>query len=159
MNAQDSSSARKIINILSSRDFSGRGYMNKGVEKAADYLNKEFKSISLIPFNKHSYSQFFSLPVNTFPGRMIVIVDAKPLIPGVHYIIAPESKGLSGGYSLFKKDSVTYSATDLRRVVPLIVSIQKKLTWSVSTKQEDYTVVELLKDSFPKEIKNMDIQV
>lgn len=153
----DTANARIIINKLTSKEMSGRGYVNKGIETAATYLNNTYKDYLLKPFKKHSFSQFFTTPVNTFPGKMSVIADGKELIPGVHYIVSSESKGIMGGFMLFEADSLTYKATDLRREVPLIVRKVKKLTWSVSTKQADYTEIGVLKDSFPNGIKNMDI--
>ncbi|MBC7863764.1 MAG: M28 family peptidase [Bacteroidia bacterium] len=157
--SQDSSLARKDIDFLTSKVCWGRGYTNKGLEKAAEYLNKSFKTIGLKPLNKKKYSQFLYMNVNTFPGKMEVIADGKKLIPGVHFIVDNESKGISGGFMLFKKDSVTYHAADARSTVPLIISLQKKLTWSASQKVSEGTIIELLKDSFQKEIKNMDVQI
>ena len=128
-NAQkDTAAARIVINKLTSKEFAGRGYVNKGIETAATYLNNVYKDHSLKPFKKkHSYSQFFTSPINTFPAKMIVIADGKELIPGVHYIVSPESKGIMGGFMLFEKDSLNYKATDLKREVPLTIKKVKKL--------------------------------
>jgi aminopeptidase YwaD len=157
-NAQkDTADARIVINKLTSKEFAGRGYVNKGVENAAKYLNNVYKDHSLKPLKKHSFSQYFTSPINTFPGKMSVIADGKELIPGVHYIVSPESKGISGGFMLFEIDSLTYKATDLKREVPLAVKKVKKLTWSVAREVADYTLIEVLKDSFPKGIKNIDV--
>ena len=155
----DTATARLVINKLTSKEMAGRGYVNKGIETAATYLNNAYKNHLLKPFDKHSYSQFFTTSVNTFPGKMSVIADGKELIPGVHYLVSPESKGITGGFMLFEGDSVTYKATDLRREVPLLIKKVKKLTWGASTKQAEYTVIEVLTDSFPKGIKNMDIMI
>ncbi|MFL5753434.1 MAG: M28 family peptidase, partial [Bacteroidia bacterium] len=156
LRSQDTSFARKVINTLAAKEYYGRGYVNGGLDKAAAYLSKQFKSFGLKPLNKKTYFQPFTLSVNTFPGKMSVIADGKPLIPGVHYIVGPESKGTASGFMLFKKDSVTYGATDGKRPAPFVVSLQKKLTWSASTTQENYTLIELLKDSFAKDIRNID---
>lgn len=157
-NAQkDTTEARVVINKLTSKEFAGRGYVNKGIETAATYLNNVYKDHLLKPLKKHSFSQYFTSPINTFPGKMSVIADGKELTPGVHYIISPESKGIMGGFMLFEVDSLTYKATDLRREVPLVVKRVKKLTWSVAREVADYTVIEVLKDSFPKGIKNIDV--
>ena len=40
--AQDTVNARKVINELTSKSLSGRGYVNKGVENAATYLNNQY---------------------------------------------------------------------------------------------------------------------
>lgn len=158
-NAQkDTAAARIVINKLTSKEFAGRGYVNKGIETAATYLNNVYKDYSLKPFKKkHSFSQFFTSPINTFPGKITVIADGRELSPGVHYIVSPESKGISGGFMLFEADSLTYKATDLKREVPLTVKKVKKLTWSVARKVADYTDIEVQKDSFPKGIKNIDV--
>ena len=155
LSAQDSTFARNMIKTLTSEKFSGRGYVNHGVDKAADFLEETFKSYGLKPLNQKSYSQFFTSSMNTFPGKMKVKVDGKQLVPGVHYIVAPESKALKGSFTFHKRDSVTYEADQL----PVIISLQKKLTWSVATGQADYTVIELLKDSFPKTIQQLDINI
>ncbi len=153
--AQDTAFARSILKTLCSQKFSGRGYVNKGVDKAADYLEQIFKGYGLKPLNQKSYSQFYTSTINTFPGKMNVKADGKQLVPGVHYIVSPESKSLKGTYSLTKRDSVTY----VHDSPALMISLQKKLTWSVSIIQENYTIVELLKDSFPEGIKQLDIQI
>lgn len=156
--AQDTTYARQIINKLTSKDFFGRGYVNKGVNKASDYLVKQYKQIGLDPFTK-KFIQPFTLSVNAFPAAMNVAIDNKQLIPGVHYIISPESKGIAGGYNLFKLDSTTYGTTDLRRRTPLNISLKKKLTYSVSTQVSDVTTIELLKDSFPKLLENIQVKI
>lgn len=154
--AQDTTYARQVIKKLTSKELLGRGYVNDGVNKAAAYLSKEMKAIGLSKFGK-SYSQTYTFPVNTFPGLMSIILDGKELKAGVHYLIEPSAKTLKTGYQLFKTDSVTYKANDGRRKVPVQVKLKKKLTYTVATETSDITTVELLKDSFPTELKSMDI--
>lgn len=157
--SQDTAYARAVIKTLCSKELFGRGYVNDGVAKAAAYLQAELKSIGLKPLVKKSFSQPYAFAVNTFPKRMYVKLDGRELIPGVHYIVSPESKGVSTAYMLFKKDSVTYGATDGRREVPFKVSLKKKLTFSVSQEASDHTEIELLKDSFPGELKNIEVMI
>lgn len=154
--AQDTTYARAIIKKLASKEFLGRGYVNDGVNKAAKYLVSEFKTIGLLPIGK-SYSQPYKFNVNTFPGKISVIIDGKRLDAGVHYLIDPSSKTQKSGYQLFKTDSFTYKAFDARKEAPLEIKLRKKLTYTVATSLEDIAVVELLKDSFPNELKNIDI--
>jgi hypothetical protein len=151
--------AKKVLEKLTSKEMAGRGYVKKGGEKAAAYLNTTFKDYGLKPLNKHSYSQFFTTPINTFPGKMSVVADGKLLIPGVHYIVSPDSKGISDIFTLQQKDSVTWLGYDSSEQSMLAVKTEKKLTWSASTKESPYTLIELLKDSFPKGVKNMDVQI
>jgi hypothetical protein len=147
--------AKKVLEKLTSKEMAGRGYVKKGGSKAAAYLNNTFKDYGLRMLNKHSYSQFFTTDVNTFPGKMSVVADGKTLVPGVHYIVGPPSRGFSGSFTLFQKDSTTWIGNN--KAVPLIVKKEKKLTWSVATKEADYTLIELLKDSFPGNVNKMDV--
>ena len=150
--AQDTTYARVIIKKLTSKTFLGRGYVNDGVNKAAKFLVSEFKTIGLLPIGK-SYSQPYNFNVNTFPGKISVTIDGKQLEAGKHFLIDPSSKTLKSGFQLFKTDSVTYKAFD----APLEIKLRKKLTYTVATKLGDKSVVELLIDSFPNELKNIDV--
>lgn len=154
--AQDTVYARQIIKKLTSKEFLGRGYVNDGVNKAAAFLLKEMKSNGLKSFGK-SYTQTYTMSVNTFPSKMSVVLDGKELKPGIHYLIEPSAKTLKTGFQLFKLDSVTYGATDGRRPAPVQIKLKKKLTYTVATELSDNTTIELLKDSFPDELKNVDV--
>jgi len=154
--SQDTVYARQLIKKLTSNELLGRGYVNDGVNKAASFISKELKTIGLSKFGK-SYSQNYSFPVNTFPGAMSVVLDGRTLIAGKHYLIYPSAKTIKAGFQLFKIDSVTYEANDGSKPVPIKVKLKKKLTYTVATELSDNTSIELLKDSFPNELKNIDI--
>ncbi len=156
-NAQDTIYARQIIKKLTSIELLGRGYVNNGVNKAAKFITSEIKSIGLLKFGK-SYTQTYTMSVNTFPGLMDVVLDGRRLQPGVHYLIHPTSTTLKTGFQLFKTDSLTYSAIDGKRPAPFKIKLQKKLTYTVSTELRPEITLELLKDSFPNELKTIDIQ-
>lgn len=153
---QDTVYARQIIKKLTSKELLGRGYVNDGVNKAASFISKELKSIGLSKFGK-TYSQNYSFPVNTFPSAMSVVLDGKTLIAGKHYLIYPSAKTIKAGFQLFKTDSVTYEANDGQRPIPIKIKLRKKLTYTVATETSDNITIELLKDSFPNELKNIDI--
>jgi len=154
--SQDTIYARQIIKKLCSKELLGRGYVNDGVNKAATYISKELKSIGVSKFGK-SYAQSYSFPVNTFPSEMSVVIDGKTLVAGKDYLIEPTAKTLKQGFQLYKTDSVTYEANDGRRPYPLKIKLKKKLTYTVATELSDETTIELLKDSFPRELKNVDV--
>lgn len=154
--SQDTTYARQVIKKLCSKELLGRGYVNDGVNKAASYISKEMKAIGLSKFGK-SYSQFYSFPVNTFPGKISVVLDGRTLVSGKHYLIEPSAKTIKQGFQLYKTDSVTYEANDGRRSFPLKVKLKKKLTYTVATELSDVATIELLKDSFPNELKNIDV--
>ena len=86
---------KRITSTLCSPDFHGRGYVNKGDSIAADFIKEEFQKIGLKP-RKKNFLQAFNLGVNTFPSKMLVQVGDKPLIPGIDFIVAPESGSFTG---------------------------------------------------------------
>lgn len=130
--AQDLTYARKTLNTLTSPALWGRGYTKAGMAKAANFISNEFKGIGLNPLK-----QEFSFPVNTFPGAMELTLDGKKLIPGKDFIIGQASKGIKDGGSLIQKDSIHFVNEEQK----LVLTLQSKLTWSVSTKVEDYTEI------------------
>src|SRR5690554_5373398 len=68
--------ARRVTEVLCSDSLYGRGYVNNGVNKAADFLRDEFEKAGLKPyFGDSSYFQPFSFNVNTFPGIIEVNID------------------------------------------------------------------------------------
>ena len=154
--SQDTIYARQIIKKLTSQEFLGRGYVNDGVNKAAKFISNELKTIGVSKFGK-SYAQFYSFPVNTFPKSMNIILDGKLLIAGKHYLVYPASQTTKMGVKLVKTDSVTYRATDGFKELPIQVKLKKKLTYTVETELSEGTTIELLKDSFPNDLKMMGI--
>jgi hypothetical protein len=154
--SQDTIYARGIIKKLCSKELLGRGYVNNGVNKAAAFISKELKTIGVLKFGK-TYSQKYEFPVNTFPGTMSVEVDGKLIVAGKHYLIEPSTKSLKMRFQLLKKDSATYDAITDKQPYNLTVKLKKKLTYSVATELSNNTVIELLKDSFPNDIKTIDV--
>ncbi len=83
------------INTLAGNSFSGRGYVNGGVQKAALYLQRRFRDIGLQSFSSDSsFLQPYTFPVNTFPGEVFLKLGKKILKPGEDYIIHEESNGI-----------------------------------------------------------------
>ena len=152
LHAQDISYNRKIVDTLTSPYFWGRGYTNDGMKKSADFLAEEFKTIGLKPLNNKNFLQSFSYSANTFPGDMEVTINDKKLIPGVDFIVSPDSKGIKAKGNLEQSDSVSY----INREHRIILSFENKLTWSASQKTEDITLIQVDKKNFtetPKKIK------
>lgn len=86
--SQDTVYARQVIAKLCSNAFSGRGYVNKGDKKAADYIANEFKTFKLEKFN-NTYFQKFKFPVNTFPKTVEILYNGILLKPGIDFIVDP----------------------------------------------------------------------
>jgi aminopeptidase YwaD len=81
---------KTYIETLCSPSFHGRGYVNGGDSIAAGFISKSFQEIGLKPFDEN-YFQEFHFPVQTFPGACELKVDGESLIPGVHFLVAPNS--------------------------------------------------------------------
>ena len=94
INAQHLDIGRKWVDTLSSEYFFGRGYVNDGVNKAADFIKNEFQHLGLIelPGLDHFFQPFTHI-VNTFPGKVEVSVGEKVLVNGVHFMVHPNSGG------------------------------------------------------------------
>jgi aminopeptidase YwaD len=90
---------RKEITLLCSEKFSGRGYVGKGQEKAAGYIEKQFRDAGLAPLGK-SFFQPFYMPVNTFPSAMELRIDSKELLPGKEFLVKASSPSVKGTFEL-----------------------------------------------------------
>ena len=155
--SQNINRAKKLIKKLSSKEFEGRGYVNNGAEKAGKYLSKQFKKTGLKPFNAKHYFQDYTFNVNTFPGNIELYADGRKLVPGKHFLVTPESNGIKGVFNMSRKDSLYWVSEQISGETPLIAEYVKKLTWSVATEQAPYCHLQFLKDSFPSEIKKIEI--
>jgi hypothetical protein len=185
--AQDIEYARKMLDKLTDKKFYGRGYVNSGDKKAADFIANEFKKDNLQNFG-NTYFQSYYLSINTFPKRVDVNIDGKNLIPGEEFVIS------SSASSIDQEFPVVFISSKLRNadsVVMLIDSINagqlflfpdenlknfygKKLDgvkaaamltdatpyWHVSNGGKiDSTIwIKILKSSFPADAKTISIK-
>ena len=153
--AQDSLYTRQVIKKLTSKEFFGRGYVNNGLDKASKYIVGELKKFQAKPLFNTGYFQWFDFNVNTFPGKMMVKADGKLLKPGEDYILNEESSSLKGKFNVERKDSVTFiSQTE---AMPLVVSLKRKLTFSVSTEDAPYCGIQLLNKNNYQNLKTIDV--
>ncbi len=147
--AQDLKYTQNALNKLTAKNFWGRGYTKNGMAKAANFIQSEFKSFGLTPMDGIEFKQDFSYPVNTFPGKMELKIDNKKLKPGKEFIIQQASEGVKAKVSLNQKDSVNFINTENK----IIITLQDKLTWSISQKVNDYTQI-FIKKTAVKTIPN-----
>lgn len=89
--------AKEVVKILSSEDFKGRGYVEKGDKIAANYIRDEFKKFGLQSFSK-DYYQKFELAVNTFPKEIELIVNEQSLKAGYDFHVTPGSPSIKGSF-------------------------------------------------------------
>ena len=183
--AQNKEYAQQMINTLASEEFSGRGYTDKGINKAANFIEEQYEMLGLQSFDK-GYAQDFSFPINTIQKTNTFTIDGQSFKPGSEYLISAFSKSFKGTYEIvyipdniyddkkaraefYKKDFtdkfVVFSknAPLVRRTNELsargIIFLNDNLTWSVSSAQipQDYVVIDMLEEDFPKGAKSITI--
>lgn len=112
--------AHQIIDTLASPAMHGRGYVNKGDLLAANWIAGEFKKFELQSFEKPgNYFQYFTFPVNTFPGDVkmtFIWKDGRRETsnPGEHFLVRSYSPSVKGHFPVIHLDSsVVYSVEKL----------------------------------------------
>jgi len=119
---------RHHISLLTSPTMMGRGYVNKGHDKAAKYVLKYFKGYGLKPVGADSaYTQNYSFAVNTFPGAMYLKLNKKELIPGADYLIDAASPP-------FNSDKIKVSNVDLNEISDSIEWDKTKQRWHTDSR-------------------------
>ncbi len=91
--------AKEVVKTLTSEEFHGRGYVHNGEKIAADYIRNEFKRFGLKSF-ENDYFQSLSIPINTFPGAVELIVNGDTLLPGIDFLVNPWSPTIQGKYEV-----------------------------------------------------------
>lgn len=128
--AQDSAIIRRWMDTLAAPAFHGRGYVQNGMQQAADWIAASMQQQGLLV-----QRQTVEYPVNVFPSPSLLQVNGITLQEGFDYLIGPESGGFDGTVSrLLQVDSVTWVSPDQK----LIVQLADKLTWSVATRQQNH---------------------
>ncbi len=153
--ADDSTYARKIVDTLTSAAYWGRGYTKNGMNKAAGFLERQFTTIGLQPLSDKEYTQLFTFPVNTFPGKMKVKLNGKRLSTGRDFIVSPDSKGNKARGKLIAADSIHFFDTTHK----IEVVLANKLTWSVAHKESNQTTIILDSKRFAKTPKKIKIEI
>ncbi len=100
--------AKTILDTLCSPHFDGRGYVNQGDVRAAEFLVDEFKRIGVQPFKNKNFTQDYSFKVNTFPHPIEVILGSDTLNPGADYLVSPISGSAQGTFDLVEINSSNY---------------------------------------------------
>ena len=98
-NAQSLKRVKQLVGELSSEEYYGRGYVNKGDSLAAAFLGKKMDELGLKTLNNSRF-QSYNMSVNTFPEEPYLEIDGELYESGKEYIPLPESDSAKGKYSI-----------------------------------------------------------
>ncbi|MBK7173213.1 MAG: M28 family peptidase [Bacteroidales bacterium] len=99
--AQDLNYAKHLVDTLSSPSFEGRGYVNGGDSKAAEFLANEFRTLNIQPFGD-SFMQAYDFPINTLPGKLEVSIDGQSLDAGSQFQVWAASPTIKGTFRIIR---------------------------------------------------------
>lgn len=99
VNAQDKEYVKKIIDTLSSPYFEGRGFVNNGDRKTADFISSEFSRIGLNKFTL-DYKQELKITINTLPSELDVFISEKRLNAGSSFMVSASSPTVKGTFAI-----------------------------------------------------------
>jgi hypothetical protein len=97
--------AKTILDSLCHERYDGRGYVNNGDVRAADFIARELVKLGASPVKNYSFEQPYSMRVNTFPSEMLVILGEDTLMPGKDYLVDPNSGTVKGKFELVEINS------------------------------------------------------
>ncbi len=99
---------QQYLDTLCSPYMAGRGYVDSGHYKAAEFIANEFKEIGLASIND-SYFQKFPINVNTFPGELRIKIKGNELQEGRDFIPKPFSGSGKERRKIVRLDTMIFS--------------------------------------------------
>lgn len=189
VSAQDSLYSRRLVDTLASPYFQGRGYINNGVNKAGNFLIEEFKKIGVKPVTnsyKQEYSfpvnTFPETPQLTVgnkslePGVDFIVGPSSGSCKGRFKVLKLTKTDCETEEKLVRLISTCVSSALLidkqaftkeeqhliekrSSTVPLVIYLEKKLTWSVSGTVSKQGVLHVKKESFPDAASDVEVDI
>ena len=95
--------------------------------------------------------------MNTFPNNVVVKLNGKLLKPGIDFILNPQSGSVKGKFNLKQTDSTTYRGESAP--IPVLLSLKRKLTFSVATNSVAGCEIELLNKNQYKEFRSLELNI
>lgn len=130
--------ARQTIAALAAEKMHGRGYVQQGEHVAAAYLRGRLRQLGLAPLAP-DYTQPFTLDVNTFPGKLRLVLGEQTLVPGRDFIAGPGSASQQLAGSAFALDTTIFQDTAAARryLLPLGVNVKACLACPLVLRSRD----------------------
>lgn len=126
---------KKHLYIIAGKEMEGRGTGTPGLERAAAYIEKQFKSIGLLPGNKDSYQYHYPLMQDSLEYASITIDDVK-FFAGRHFnpYIRSAVNQMTGsndivfiGYGIDDPAYSDYKGQDVQGSIVVIVEGEPKM--------------------------------
>lgn len=119
---------KKHLYIIAGKEMEGRDTPSPGLEKAASYIEEYFKSIGLLPGNKGSYRQPYTL-YRDAAVQSVLGINGKTLEPYTHYQpvfttnVAPSTFAavVFAGYGIVDSSRNDYGNADVKGKVVLVL--------------------------------------
>ncbi|PKP53462.1 MAG: hypothetical protein CVT92_03985 [Bacteroidetes bacterium HGW-Bacteroidetes-1] len=186
--AQDRAYVHEVVKRLSAHEMHGRGYVNSGDHKAADYLAKEMKRAGLNPYFE-AFKQKYHFTVNSFPSQVIVRTEERKLKAGEDFVVNPATASLKKTFDLiWLPDTITSNASvylfadttalegkmlvvpeDLKNayrfgipgVKALVQTVSGSMWWHVSQKQNEQgqIALKIIKEKLSKETETIHVDI
>lgn len=185
--SQDRQYATSLVDTLSSNSMFGRGYVNNGDGIAAEFISQCYTTHGLLSFSEN-YKQSFTIPINTFPGKISLKIGNRKLIPGKEFVVYSSSPSANGKFKLVWEESIDKIGGDyissavqkelsskvvitssnprkFDRSNPFfsagILYLQEKVSWHVSDggKVNDFFTLAVQESLVPENAKNISIEV
>jgi aminopeptidase YwaD len=178
LNAQNRSYVKYLVDSLAGSGFAGRGYVDNGLHKAAEFIAFQFDSLGLGTPGQVRF-QSFTHPVNVFNGACKITLG-RTLMPGVDFLVHSKSPSSIGTFQIQRIDSLMILNPGLIQILPgyaalvqgvsannfelnaartkligelaaqlPVINTVKKLTWSVGSEQMNFPIIEIV-DSLPE---------
>ena len=96
---------KKDLSKLCSDLFFGRGYVKSGDSLAARYIGSRFFEMGLKPVKNDTYYQSFVHSVNTFPGKMELIIGNDTMRPGIDFLMDPNASFSNHSWNFMEVNS------------------------------------------------------
>ncbi len=107
VSAQDARWLKREIRSLCNPMMAGRGYVNKGQQRAAQHIQRFFKNAGLKSALPDSgYLQAYHFPVVTFPDSVMLRIGRHELIPGVDFLVDAAADSYRGRHVKIKRVDV-----------------------------------------------------
>ncbi|MBA2422931.1 MAG: M28 family peptidase [Chitinophagales bacterium] len=133
--------AHQVIDILTSKELHGRGYVDSGDYKAARFIRTQMMEAGLQSFQE-DYFQPFTLNTTIFPGAIHLTLNRKELMPGKDFLVAASSNSCKGKFECIALRKNILDTT--------IYAVHELLT-KLSIKRPSEKMVMISKDEFTKD--------